>query len=130
MTTCAVSPLVLWRGESRTILVTVTDPETGDRANLASGTFQADELEFEIKTAAGAPDPALISKSLANGGVSLLPQSGDTLGQAHVGIGPTDFAAIAAGIYSYDVVLVLATGARIYVVKPSELRLRNVVNNP
>ncbi len=129
---CDTDPLTLWRGESRSLLLTIVDPTTALPVDLTElgGTYELAACEFEVKAAVEDGDPALVSKTIANGGVVVLPQTGDTLGQVRVGIAPGDWATVAPGLYWYDVVAVLASGARLYVVKPSKLHLKGVVNQP
>ncbi|HUS27550.1 MAG TPA: hypothetical protein VMZ53_03550 [Kofleriaceae bacterium] len=122
-----MTPIELWKGESRTLTVTVVHPDTGFPVDLSAGTWQIDTLEFQIKSDVEAADPALVSKSLV-GGITLLTQSGDTLGQAEIEIDPADTQSITPGVYKYDVVAVFTNAKRVFVIKPSDLQLYGVVN--
>lgn len=121
------SVLELWKGESRTLTITVVDPDTGFPVNLSAGDWQIDELEFQIKSDVEQTDPALVSKALGTG-ITLLTQSGDTLGQAKVELEPDDTKTRTPGVYKFDVVGLFANGKRLYVIKPTDVRLYGVVN--
>lgn len=114
-------PLYLLAGESRVLRVTVED-ETGARINLTGAT-----IEFQVKAALGGADPALISKFVSSG-ITILPQSGETVGQADIELLSEDTAAL-SGTYYYDVVVVIG-GARSYIIVPSKFFVSKVVNQP
>ncbi len=118
----------LWRGESRVITLTCVDPDTGLPANLSSGKWLVSTVEWQIKSTLEAPDPPILSKSLAGGGIVLAAQSGDTMGKLDIFVLPADTASIAPGSYTHDVVAGFASGARVYLVKPSGLAILGVVN--
>lgn len=117
--------LRLYKGEYRAFRVTVYDSEEAP-VDLTGVTV----IEFQIKPNAGDADLALVlSKSLAGGGITLEPQTGATLGQFVIQLDPADTGSIAAGAYTYDIVAVIDSKRR-YIVKPSAVRIYNVVNQP
>lgn len=126
MTCETATPLELWRYESRTLTLTVVDPDTGFAVDISTGPWQVLELEFEIKTEIDGADPALVSKAIGTG-ITLLAQSGDTLGQAEIAIAPADVA-MAAGTYYGDVWATFSGGRRSLVVLPFEITVLGVVN--
>jgi hypothetical protein len=116
---------IVLKGESRTFRLTVTQRSDGTRVDLTGTT-----LEFQVKVKVGDGDPPLIAKAIGTG-VTLLNQTmAATKGQADIALSPSDTATLAAGVYAYDVVLVLLGGERHYVVPPSEFVVRAVVNAP
>jgi hypothetical protein len=80
-------------------------------------------VSFRVKQAVTDPT-ALINKSVGSG-VTLLTQSGDTLGQAEIAGVPADTAAMDPGLYVYEVrVTEPAPGSEIHsVIRPSDLVL-------
>jgi hypothetical protein len=120
-----VTPPVFWRGDDRTLRLTVTD-DADARVNLTSATV----ITLEIKASTGAADPALVSKILG-AGVTLLAQgSPDTIGQADIVIAAADTinaATLPEGVYWLDVVVVIG-GVRSHVIEPMECAIRDVVN--
>ena len=121
--------LTLYRGESRVITLTVTDPATKQKADLSTGTWQIVTCEFQVKVTTTTADPALISKSIGSG-ITVLAQSGATLGQLQISLSPTDTedTDTPPGLYKYDVVATFTSGARVYLVKPSKCLIAGVVN--
>lgn len=116
-----IGPMSLPRGDSATYLLTVTDDD--DDAIDITGLG----IELEIKSALGAADPATIRKTVG-AGITLLTQSGDTLGQATIEIDSTD-SDITPGLRYLDVVVI--DGAdRQHVVGPREFSITGVVNAP
>lgn len=119
-------PVTIRRGESIAYLLTVTDDED-ERVDLTGAT-----VELEIKAAVGDPDPPKVAKALGTG-IALRDQDvAATKGQADITIGvadTADAAAMPAGVYALDVVIVIGE-IRSYVVEDLVVRLRDVVNAP
>ena len=113
-------PLKLFAGESRTYRATITN-EAAQPLDLSGDVV----LEFQVKQSVGAADPALISKTIG-AGITLLPQTGATLGQVELALLPADTQSL-AGTYAYDLVLISA-GLRQYVIPPSAFHVQKVVN--
>jgi hypothetical protein len=107
------------RGDDASFTLTVLDA-AGAPTNITG-----DTLELEVKTAAGAPDPALIRKTVGDG-ITLLAQSGGTLGQATVAIAGTE-TDLTPGTYWLDVVHVRA-GVRTHIIGPRAFQIASVVN--
>lgn len=121
-------PLTLTRYESRTITGTVIDPANADAlVNLTTARGGLTTLEFEVKIHPGAVDPALIHKGLGTG-VTVLTQSGTTLGQYTITLVPADFASTPGGTYWLDVCAVFVDTTRVYLVKPQQVFIKDVVN--
>lgn len=116
-------PITLYKGETTVMRITVIREDDGLRENLTT----ASNIEWQLKTAPGAADAPLISKSLGSG-VVLLTQSGDTLGQFEVTLLSADTSALAAGVYYYDAVVVMPGAVRHYVIRPSKATIKDVVN--
>lgn len=122
---CVEQPKTIWDGEHRTFRLTVTQESDESRVDLTGAA-----VEMEVKAADGDTDPALISLSVGNG-ITLEPQSGDTIGQALIELTPTHLSALQAGgarVLRYDVIALLASGKRHVVVPPSNFDYRVVVN--
>jgi hypothetical protein len=121
-------PITLYRSESTVLKVTVTKDDDGLREDLTSAT----PIEFQIKALPGGVEPPnpLLSKTLAAGGIVLLTQSGDTKGQFEITIASGDLSTTTtpAGIYFYDVMITMPGSVRHYVIRPSKLTLKDVVN--
>jgi|SRR5688572_2599419 len=124
MVCCRLNPLVMFRGATKRWTITIRREVDDEPIDITAATA----LEFQVKTVPGAADPPLISKAIGTG-VTIQPQTGDTLGQAIIALdgADTNGAGTPAGLYHYDVVLVLG-GERHYVIAPSEFWLRDVVN--
>lgn len=116
---------VLYHGESRIITLTVIDPDTGSYVDFSTGKWLASEIEWQVKSKLEAPDPPLISKSLA-GGITMTP--GAVAQQIKVFVLPADTPAIVPGGYMHDLVATFASGSRVYLIKPSGLTILGVVN--
>ena len=116
-------PIVGFRGADRVFRVTVTKADDSGRQDLTGAT-----MEFQVKTAPGVADPALISKSVG-AGITLLAQAGATLGQADLALASADTsgATTPAGKYSYDLVATIG-GKRRVIIPPSDFTLKDVVN--
>jgi hypothetical protein len=116
--TCADDRTIrLAKGAHWTITITVYD-ETDTLVDLTNH-----GVSFRVKQAVTDPT-ALINKSVGSG-VTLLTQSGDTLGQAEIAGVPADTAAMDPGLYVYEVrVTEPAPGSEIHsVIRPSDLVL-------
>lgn len=116
-----IGPLKIFRGNQVTYRITVTD-DADARVNLT-----AYGIECEAKAELGGADPAAIACSIGDG-ITLLTQSGATLGQADIVITSAK-SGIAPALYWLDVVTILA-GVRVHVIPPRELTIANVVNLP
>lgn len=117
-------PLRIWRGQTRTYRFTVFDLETDAPVSIAD----YDDIEFEVKKAAGDADPALIAKAIGDG-VERLAQSGDTLGQLEVTLVPDDTAGEGTppGVFSYDL-WGISGGNRYVLAIPADFTIEDVVN--
>ena len=121
----AQTPLDILKGESRTFRTTIRD-STGALVDLSTATA----IEFQVKDADGDSDPPLISKSIGSG-ITLV--GGGTGGQFDIALDPSDTSSspdLAIKTFRYDVVVVLSTGARHYVIPPSDFTVVAVVNQP
>lgn len=116
---------IWYRGETREYVITVT--VDGDEQDLTSAT----DIEMQLKTAPGVADPPLASLSIGSG-ITLRPQSGTTLGQADIVL-PYNWltgAGTPAGTYYFDVCVIFPGPVRRYVVRPTKVYVRDVVNPP
>jgi len=114
---------VWYRGETRAFVLTVS--VGGEAQDLTA----AVDIELQLKAAPGDADPPLASMSVGSG-ITLRPQSGATLGQADIVL-PYNWLtgdATPAGLYYYDVVAIFPGPIRRYVVKPTKVIVRAVVN--
>lgn len=112
-----------YRGETIDKVLTVaTDGELRD-LSVATG------IELQVKSAPDADDPPLISLAIGYG-ITLRAQSGATLGQADVTISSAQVDALAPGVYYYDVAVDFPGPERKYVVKPTKVIVKGVVNRP
>lgn len=115
-------PISIERGDTYTWKVTAWD-EDGARLNLTGAT-----IEFQVKSALGAADPALIAKSVGSG-ITLLSQVDDaTEGQFTIDLVSSDTETRTPGVYWYDVVLIIS-GKRQHIIPPSKFVIKGVVNN-
>jgi len=117
--------LQMLRGESRVITVGVLDPDTGLPVDLTTGKWQVVTLEWQVKLNRGDPDPALVGKSL---GAGIVITAGAVTPQVAITVLPADNAGLAANVYSHDLVATFTSGARVYLIEPSGLAMRGVVN--
>lgn len=117
-------PILLLRGDDATYRLTVTD-EDDERINITGAT-----IEFVLKASLGAPDPALISKSVGDG-ITILAQgdSDDTKGQADIVLVPADSSGITPGLYYLDIVVTIG-GVRTHVVTGREFTIGAVIAIP
>jgi len=119
-----ISP-VWYRGETVNYVLTVTTDGVAEDLTAATG------IEMQLKATPGAADPALASLSIGSG-ITLRAQSGTTLGQADIVI-PSNWltgAGTPAGTYYFDIVVIFPSSVRRYVVKPTRVIVRDVVNQP
>ncbi len=114
----------IYKGQSATFRITVTD-EDGERFDLTGAT-----LYFRVKLSVTAADPALIAKaSTTPAQITILAQTGDTLGQAEIYLVPSDTSALNAINYVYDVWLQKSGGEKQPVVPVSNLVINLPVTN-
>jgi len=119
--TMAEQSIKIYRGENRTIRVTVKD-ETGELVNLTGGIAY-----FRVKKDL-ADNVAVISKSsVTPSEITLLTQSGSTLGQFEVYLVPTDTSTLIATVYKYDCWFVNSTGKRYAVVGADSFQVQRAV---
>lgn len=120
------SPKIWKRGETQELVLTVFGAD-----GLARDLTTALAIEYQVKTAPGAPDPAPIALELGTG-ITLRPQTGMTLGQADVVVSSALTDALAPGTYYEEAVLVLpgTPPLRKYVLGPRKLFVLDVVNRP
>lgn len=119
------TPPQIWlRGETRELVLTVFDLDNEPR-DLTS----ALSIEYRVKTAPGAPDPALISLALGSG-ITLRTQSGTTLGQADIEISSAATGALTPGAYYEEVALTLpgTPAVRKYVLGPRKFFVDATLN--
>lgn len=119
-----VDQLEMFKGEDVVFRFTVLD-EDDERYSLTAAT----DIQFEVKTADGGADPALISKNLAAGVVKLNQTVSETKGQFEVTLLAANTSALAIGTLRYDVWLIEG-GLRKVVIQPSNFVLRASVNLP
>jgi hypothetical protein len=118
--------LTLLHGETRIIPITLADPDTGLPVDLTTGKWQISAIEYQIKPVLEGPDPPLLSKSLAAATITLT--AGSVVEQIKILIDPADTPSIPAGRYVHDAVVLFASGARLYVIKPRGMQVAGVVN--
>lgn len=115
--TTALSPLILYKGESRAFTFTVTDPNNGNAVvNLGTQNGGLSAIDFKIKPAVGVSP--VLAKSIGSG-IVVATQSGLTLGQFTVTLGATDLAAVTAGGYIYDLAATFLDATVSYLIKPT-----------
>ena len=116
--------IAVFKGTHRSFILTFIDEE-GELVDLTAWT----DIEVQVKWKAGDADPPLIAKALGSG-VTLLAQSGVTLGQARVDFVPDDTKLMVARVYKWDVIGIDEDGFRHASIPPSDFDLRDVVNLP
>jgi len=116
-----IGPMTIYAGDSATYRLTVTD-DADARVDLTGAA-----IEFQVKPTLGGADPPAIAKAVASG-ITLLAQSGDTLGQADITISSVD-SNLTPKLYWLDVVVMLS-GGRAHVIAPREYTIAPVVNGP
>lgn len=94
-------------GETIEQTLTIFDEATGARTDLTSVV----SIVFKVRITEGGADPALITLGIGSG-ITLEPQSGDTLGQATI-----RFTAPAAGTYWYHAEVTMP-GPKLFIAVP------------
>lgn len=99
-----MSDLTIYRGRSWKRRLTVTRQDTGAVVDLTGAT-----IELTVKKHTGDPDPPVATRSVGSG-ITILTQSGATLGQADIEFSSVESAAIVgdAGLYVGDVMVELS----------------------
>lgn len=115
-------PIEIYRGDTFTFQIAVTGDD-GSAESLAGAA-----VEVQVKQELNAPDPPLIDKSIANGGIILEPDSGDTVGVATCTFSSAE-TNVEPGTYWIDIVGVF-DGARGHLLAPTELVIKGSVNIP
>lgn len=120
-----MSTPIWYRSETQELVLTYV--EDGALLNLSTAT----SIEFQVKAAPDTADPPLISLAIGSG-ITLRPQTGDTLGQADIVVTSAQVDALAPGTYYYEVAVVwpAPNARRKYPVPPTKFILRGVVNRP
>lgn len=113
--------ITIYKGNSKSWILTVKD-STQSPIDITGYT-----LEFQVKGAVDDADPALISKSVGSG-ITILTQSGATLGQAQIDVIPADTANLETRVHYYDVVGVDGSSNRYHLIAPDKFEIRGVVN--
>lgn len=106
------------RGTDRTLRLTVFD-ENGDRLDITGAT-----IWFHVKATIDAGSTVL--EKITPTQITILAQTGATLGQADITIDDTDLTAQAPGLLVYDVMIELG-GVRQRVIKPANFILERGV---
>ncbi len=109
------------RGVSKTFRLTVTD-ESSERVDLTSST-----VHFRVKQNIEDAGTEIAKSSVTPAEVTLLAQSGATLGQADIFLQPSDTSGLPVGKHVYDVWVELSTGKRHAVVAPADFRIERAV---
>ncbi len=114
--------LVIIRGSSKTLVLTVKD-KNKELVDLTDS-----KVLFTIKRNIEDSVGAVRKTTDVAAEAILLPQSGSTLGQAHIFLSPSDTSGLEpARDYVYDVWVELPSGKRHAVILPSQLDLRRSV---
>lgn len=113
--------IAILRGNDRTFKLTVKD-STGTAVDITGYT-----IEFQVKLLLDDLDPPLISKSVSSG-ITILTQTGSTLGQATIELTPSDTANLETKPHVFDVVVVDGNSKRFHVVAPDKFDVLGVVN--
>jgi hypothetical protein len=130
-----IQPLEVVKGEGKVLRYDVIDNTKGVYT-LVNGVLRegsrvdittASAVEWQAHYPPGSPDPTAVAKALGTG-IALLDQTAaDTKGAFEVTLTSADTKDLVAKLYKYDVVVVLS-GVRRYVVRPSDFRLIEPVN--
>jgi hypothetical protein len=118
-----------FRGEAKTLVVTIK--VDGEAVDIQSGAYAVQTLKYELNNALNDLDSVAVTKTLG-AGVTLLPQSGDTLGQAKISLLTADTKALAAGNYYEQVSATFqsAPAEVVYPVPPQRVVLKDVIKTP
>lgn len=130
-----VQPLLVVKGETKVLRYTVIDNSTGVYALVEGQVVEgarvsvsgASSIEWQAHYPPGSPLPLAISKALGSGIVPCDQDAADTKGSFDVTLDPADTSALVAKLYKYDLVMMLS-GRRYVLVRPSDLRLIEPVN--
>lgn len=114
-----IGPITVYRGDSLEFRITITDDED-ERVSLSAVT----SLEVQVVKNLGDEDP-LIGKAFGTG-ITALPDSGETVGQADCVLTSTD-TDLDPGVYWLDVVAIVS-GRRGHVLAPTEFVIEDVAN--
>lgn len=95
------STLTIYKDRSWRRILTVRD-QAGDAVSLTGAT-----ITVRVKPRTTSPDPPTLELTIG-AGITLLTQSGATLGQAQLDLSPSDTAGIDAGLYVLDGQVVLS----------------------
>lgn len=109
------------RGTSKTYRVTVVDDD-GERVDLTGAT-----AHFRVKLTIDDVSAVITKISTTPAQITILTQSGTTLGQYDVFIVPGDTSMLAPATYVYDSFVVLASGKRYCVLEPAEFVIERAV---
>jgi hypothetical protein len=115
---------VWYRGNTHTFILYATTDGIADDLRVA------DAIELQLKRNPGDADPPLAFLSIG-GGITLRDQDTE-MGYADV-VTPVDMltgSGTPAGVYYFDVCVILPGPIRRYVVKPTKVVVRDVVNQP
>ena len=121
--TCTVQELNIVRGVSKTLRLTVVD-EDGDAVDLTDAV-----VYFSVKILLSDAEAVIEKTSETPADITILAQSGDTLGKADIFLVPSDTLSLSAEKHYYDVWVELVTGARYCVVSPSAFWIRRGVTD-
>lgn len=132
-----IQPLRVVKGETRALKFTAVDGQKGVYVVMDGETVEGarqdltgQTLEFQVNYPAGAADPPVIAKTSAGSGGIVLGNQADasTRGDFTVTLDPADTSSETAKRYTYDVVAISGSGARKFLVEPSEFLLVEPVN--
>lgn len=118
-----IGPVSVFQGDTLDFFVIVTDDAqpVGNPVSLTGAT-----IEVQVKTAVGAPDPPMITKTIGSG-ITLLDQTDPTTkGYALCSFSSLD-TSVTPTSYAIDAVVVL-NGKRQHVVAPRTFNVLSVVN--
>jgi len=120
-----LSPLRIWRGETKVWRFTLWTVVDGVDTRVDLSVY--DDVEFQVKAAVDAADPALIAKN-TSGGIVVLNQTVDeTLGQLEVTLNPSDTSSMTSMEYQYDL-WGLIGAERYMLARPASFTVEGVVN--
>jgi hypothetical protein len=118
--------LCLPKGSSKTYRLTIYNEQTDPSLDPELLDLTGSTLYFTVKNSALTTQ--LFQKvSTSSTQIEILPQTGATLGQADVKIGPSDTSSATAATYTYDIWIVLSSGKRYQIVPNSPFVLSTPV---